>query len=333
MVGCVAKPRGGLGRAEMSEVTSLLATFYEQTYADLLGVHGVAKALHGTLAEIATAVDRECIAFRLEIPRGLPIDALQRRADRYRREAGLFERLRAFQTLGDHLRWLHDSVSSLVDLGADDGAMLAAMLGRGWKRLFVGVDPRAMTHQQWGNGNGSAHLVRSLEEAMAINRCYGAAWVAFTLHHIQPAALRRTLLGLSRLLASDGRLFLLEDNPDPPAHAPLEIDHRYASLSERGRALVLRVNDYWSNVIVYGRGHDDQVHGFQAASGWIGLLESCGFHYLTSHETGFNLRRLHGVPSSAIVASRIVTIPLPGATAHGGLVAGRLNAESRASDS
>jgi SAM-dependent methyltransferase len=307
----VADPAGKLAGADESEaVALLLAGFYARTYSRLLGLEVAERDLIGPLAAIAGKLRRSGAPRRLEIPAVAGLRELQRRAGRYRRSAGLLQRLRTIHGVAGRLRLLRDADLRLIDLGADDGALLDLLLGRGWKRLLVGVDPSVGSTRCWARGNGTAHLVPTLGDAGAIAEGFGMALTSFSLHHIQPQALTPSLRELARLLRPGGTLLVLEDDPDVPALAQTAFDGLYARLPSSARELVLCVNDYWANVAVYGRHHGDQVHGFRTIAGWLRLLRPHGFTPVRHRRTGFNLGRLHGVPSCAFLV-RMVEPPNP----------------------
>jgi hypothetical protein len=297
----VDDPAGRAGKVDEPEaVAVLLAGFYTHTYACLLGVELGERELARPLAAIARGLDRCGMPRRLDVVAPKWIGEVRHGAERYRRTAGLIQRLRALRGPAGRLTGLRDADLRLIDLGADDGALLDLLLSRGWKRLLVGVDPAAVRPRSWRREYGVVHLVQTLQDAGAITERFGVALASFTLHHIEPEALGTVLGQLSALLRPEGRLMLLEDDPDVPARLPTRFDRGYAELSPRGRQLALRVNDYWANVMVYERDHADQVHGFRTLAGWLRLLGRHGFVHLGHHRTGFNTRRLHGLPSCAL---------------------------------
>lgn len=309
----MADPVGELDDADEAEaVALLLAEFYAHTYSRLLDIDLAEWELSRPLATIAHALRNSSARRPLDVPKLTRIQDIRCRADRYRRSAGLVQRLRAVREVAGRLWMLRDADLRLIDLGADDGALLDLVLGRGWKRLLVGVDPAVASMRSWTREHGVAHLVRTLQDAAAIAERFGMALTSFSLHHIEPEALTPTLRRLWRLLQPAGALLVVEDDPDVAAHASSAFDRRYARLSPGGRELVLRVNDYWANVVIYGRHHGDQVHGFRTLAGWLALLRFCGFTEVGHRRAGFNPDRLHGVPSCGL----LVNVGEPGANAR-----------------
>jgi hypothetical protein len=287
--------------AAPGSIASLLASYYAQSYRRLLGVDLAERDLIAALEAIACAFRGSAAPEALEIPSVPGMHELRRRAHRHRCSVAPIQRLRAFRGVEGRLGMLRDADLRLAEVGSDDGVLLDLIFGQGRKRLLVGIDPVVKTTRSWARDHGRAHLVRTLEEAHAITQHVGMAWSSFTLHHVQAGLLTKLLNQLADLLWPGGLLFVLEDDPGAPDGTPTPFDRQSAQLSPGERQLMLSVNDYWANVVVYGRGHDDQVHGFRDAPGWIQLLHRCGFSGERYQRLGFNLRRLHGVPSCAIL--------------------------------
>lgn len=294
-------PQDELGEDEPATVVALLADFYAQTYCRLLGIDLAERELTRPLAAIADALRSSSASRPLDVPGLTQLHEIRRRAGRYRSSASLIQRLRAIRSLTGRLGMLRDADLRLIDLGADDGALVDLILGRGWKRLLVGVDPAVMSTRSWAREDGAAYLVRTLHEAGDIAGHFGLALTSFSLHHIQPGLLIPTLRQLSGLLRPGGALLVLEDDPEAPEDASRGFDRRYACLSPYGRELLLRVNDYWANVVIYRRHYGDQVHGFRTVAGWLELLRHCRFTQVVHRRMGFNHGRLHGVPSCALL--------------------------------
>jgi hypothetical protein len=288
------------GAGESEAVAVLLARFYAHTYSGLLGVELAEQELVRPLTLIARALCNRSVPRRLDVLEPAWIHEIRCRAERYRRSAGLIQRLRALRGMTGRLTGLRDADVRLLDLGADDGVLVDLLLGRGWKRLLVGVDPSVATPRSWTREQGAVHLVPTLQEAGAISERFSVALASFTFHHMQPGMLTTALRQLSLLLRPAGTLMVLEDDPNVPAQMATPFDYGYADLSTRGRELALRVNDYWANVMVYDRDHADQVHTFRTVGGWLRLLRRYGFARVDHRRIGFNVQRLHGLPCAAL---------------------------------
>jgi trans-aconitate methyltransferase len=131
--------------------------------------------------------------------------------------------------------------------------------------------------------------------------------IVHTLHHLTTNTRAIILNDIHEILNEHGLIYVLEDSLDDILNKVMRTNHfdqSYHSFDNRKRKQVLLRNDYWSNSWTYGRELDSNVELYHSSPEWRETLVSIGFEVLEYGFSGFDPMRLHGVPSTWIIARK-----------------------------
>lgn len=283
----------------MRDYVGTLSRFYSRTYAGLLKVQFDTEQLASRLEKIAAAFEAG-----EEVRVDFATDKRMAEAlELYRKGPAQHERL------GQVLTHASDrEIRNVLDFGCRDGATLRVLARSLYRANLVGVDPLVRsTVSEFLNGTW-INLVRDVHEATDLAKTYDLILALFTLHHLPRAEFDPSARSLAKLLSRSGLLFVLEDEPRFEGTCQSAFDEEFRRLTLSDRLLLLRVNDYWSNVIIYGQSAIDQHHNFEPAAEWEVLFQSAGLVLVGRRTYGFNVRRLHGVPASELIFASAAAI-------------------------
>ncbi len=207
-----------------------------------------------------------------------------------------------------------DGLSSMLDFGCGKGFMIDYLVRHltSVKQIW-GVDADISIIQESKNKitERLPDIIwcAKLDEVKISSMSLDLAIISHTLHHLNQVDQLRTLDQISDLLKPDGILFVLEDSWSTRCTNQLciepEFDDVFNRLSPDEKQEVFRLNDVRANGWFDRRDFNFRRCEYRSAEDWLTILEAKNLHILKFGTVGFDSRRLHGVPSVWIIASKL----------------------------
>lgn len=203
--------------------------------------------------------------------------------------------------------------SSLVDFGCGTGYTIRHLVARIDSLQRVrGIDSDAFALPVGSLTPPNCTCVVSwhenLSEASIPTESCDLILLIHSLHHMTSHAQGETIDMLRDLLRVGGLLYIYEDSWSEDISVPSGLlhllDSTFAGLSATEKVELFKLNDFWSNNWSYGRSLDNNENSYRPLEHWAEVLIAKKFQLEASGVIGFDTRRLHGVPSTWIIAAK-----------------------------
>ncbi|MGA9348053.1 MAG: methyltransferase domain-containing protein [Anaerolineae bacterium] len=284
------------------KVEQLLFSYYERSYPGHLGISFPSK-----LAHRFRGLDEY-------VQKALPEYATRTvwtRLRHYRNHVAPFVKTKPLLDFLDNHRNFQPAY--LLDFGCGAGHIikyLATHLGS--LRAIWGIDPDAsilsVSEEVHRQGLPKTLWHTSLSEAGIPDHSCNLIIAVHALHHLERDEQSRILSHLLALLKPGGVLYIYEDSWTLASQLSLstlvDLDSCFGELSTEQKLRVFELNEYWSNAWCYGRFLDTDKSRYRSLEEWSALLISNDLELVDIGATGFDVRRIHGVPSAWLIGRR-----------------------------
>lgn len=199
------------------------------------------------------------------------------------------------------------TIENLIDFGCGFGHFLNYLINNlATLQNVVGIDTDEIALSKCTVKNPNVLLCSNLSEAKIHINSFDLITAVHTFHHINKDEHVKILSQFNKLLIPDGILYIYEDswstNFSTTWKELKNIDDKFLNLTASQKLDLYLLNEYWSNCWCYERNMNfDQVF-YLTLREWIDTLVYSSFNILSIGIIGFDIRRLHGVPSVWIIA-------------------------------
>jgi SAM-dependent methyltransferase len=199
----------------------------------------------------------------------------------------------------------------MIDFGCGSGHIIRYLAKRisslrgAWG---IDTDISALPHWEQNSDDPPTNSWRTRLEELETDQSYDLAIAIHSLHHLASEEQVRVLSQLFSLLRPGGLLYLYEDswssaNRFSRSTLP-ELDYAFSMLEDEDKKRIFQLNEHRSNIWTYGRLFPITRLSYRSLEGWSALLVPIGLEIVKSGTTGFDSRRLHGVPAAWLIARK-----------------------------
>lgn len=199
----------------------------------------------------------------------------------------------------------------VMDFGSSSGNILKYFTTccKSIKKIWA-IEPDRLalkTCQKVLNEDGLDIFCRTnLLDAEIPNQSCDLIYTVHTMHHIQRKMQNSIIERLCNIIKSKGIIYIYEDSwsESIPIHQIdySDLDLEFNKISERDKRRLFVMNEFWSNDWYYKRPLKTNEDWYRSLEEWVELLNSKSIDVIRYGINGFNINRLHGVPSIWLIA-------------------------------
>ena len=285
------------------EYDRILINFYKKSFHNILGIKFPSdfRYASATYSNFDKYIQIEYSEERLQ--------QLELRLENYKYNVAPYVKMKPLFDFVDGFK--NAPFECVMDFGSSSGNILKHITTyRKLIKKIWAIEPDRLalkTCQKVLNKSGLDVFCRTnLLDADIPNQSCDLIYAVHTMHHIERKMQHSIIDRLFNVLKSKGIIYIYEDSwsESIPIHQIdySDLDLEFNKISERDKRRIFVMNEFWSNDWYYKRPLRTNEDWYRSLEGWVELLNSKSIDVIRYGIIGFNINRLHGVPSIWLIA-------------------------------